>query len=141
MARGALSTWLLLVPLLASCAAVGNNMQGPLQPQAVAGPCRVKPFFLRGLRSVPVQMAVANTGQACTFTLINPALNVVVDAALLTGATQHGQAQTGLTQGARQAVVSYRPAPGYAGADRFDVTPEPGAVGITVNVTVAAGTS
>ena len=130
---------LLAVPLLASCSAVLNNTQGPLQPQSVTGPCKVQPFFLLGLRSVPTRMTVGNTGQACTFTLINPALNAVINAALLTGAAQHGQAQAGLTPGSRQAVVSYRPAPGYAGPDKFDVTLEPNAVGVTVDVTVQPG--
>ena len=127
---------LFVLPLLASCAAMERNAQGPLQPQSVAGPCHVQRFFLLGLRSVPTQMTIANTGQACAFTLINPALNVVINAALLTGAPTHGQAQAGLISGARQAFVSYTPAPGYAGPDKFDITLEPGAVGITVNVTV-----
>lgn len=121
---------------LTSCAALENNTQGPLQPQSTTGPCRIKPFFLLGLRSVPAEMTIANTGEACTFTLINPALNAVVNAALLTVAAQHGQAQSGLTSGGRQALVSYTPAPGYAGPDQFRVTLEPNAVGITMNVTV-----
>ena len=125
-----------VLPLLASCAAVESNTQGPLQPQSVSGPCQVKPFFLLRLRSVPAEMTVANTGQACTFVLINPALNVVVNAALLTGSAQHGQAQSGVISGARQASISYVPTPGYAGPDQFRVTLEPDAVGITVNVTV-----
>ncbi len=124
------------LPLLASCAAIENNTQGPLQPQSVSGPCRVKPFFLLGLRSVPAEMTIANTGQACTLVLINPALNVVVNAALVTGAAHHGQAQAGVTPGARQAIVSYTPAPGYAGPDTFSITLEPDAVGITMNVMV-----
>jgi hypothetical protein len=130
---------LLLAPLLASCAAMEANTQGPLQPQSVAGPCQVQRFFLLGARSVPTQMTVTNTGQACTFTLINPALNVVVSAALLSGAPTHGRAEAGLISGARQAAVSYTPAPGYVGPDKFDITLEPGAVGVTVNVTVQAG--
>ena len=124
------------LPLLASCASLENNTQGPLQPQAVSGPCQVKPFFLLGLRSIPAEMTIANTGQACTLTLINPALNVVVDAALVTGPAQHGRAQAGLISGARQALIAYTPAPGYVGADKFNVTLEPNAVGITMTVTV-----
>ena len=124
------------LPLLSSCAALESNNQGPLQPQAVSGPCDVKKFFFLGLRAVPVEMTVANTGQACTFVLINPALNAVVNAALLTVPAQHGQAQSGVTSGARQAVVSYVPAPGYVGHDTFTVTLEPNAVGMTVGVTV-----
>ena len=127
---------LLLLSLLASCAAMENNMQGPTQPQSIAGPCTVKRFFLLGFRSVPTPMAIANTGEACTFTLINPALNLVVDAALLTGRPAHGTATATLIGGARQVAVSYVPQPGYTGPDRFDVTLEPGAVGITVTVTV-----
>lgn len=131
----------LLVPLLllSSCAAMEANTQGPTQPQSIAGPCTVKRFFLLGFRSVPTEMTVAGTGQACTFTLINPALNQVVDAALLTGVPRHGVATAELIGGARQVAVSYTPQPGYAGPDRFDVTLEPGAVGITVHVTVTAG--
>ena len=125
-----------VLPLLASCAAMQNNTQGPLQPQTVSGPCQVKPFFLLGLRSVPAEMTIANTGQACTMLLINPALNVVVNAALLTAPAQHGQAQSAVTSGARQAFISYIPAPGYVGPDQFRVTLEPNAVGITMNVTV-----
>ncbi len=127
---------LLLLPLLAACAAAENNMQGPTQPQSLSGPCTVKRFFLLGFRSVPAQMVVAGTGQACTLTLINPALNVVVDAALLTGAARHGTATVELIGGARQVAVSYLPQPGYAGPDKFDITLEPGAVGVTFDVVV-----
>ena len=129
---------LLLAPLLASCAAIQANQQGPLQPQTVAGPCQVPKFFLLGLRSVPVQMTVSNAGQACSFTLVNPALNAVIDASLLTRLPAHGHAETGLVNGNRQAGVSYTPTPGYIGPDTFSVTLEPGAVGITVNVTVGS---
>ena len=127
---------LLLTPLLASCAAVANNTQGPLQPQAVFGPCQVQRFFFLGQRSVPTQMTVANNGQACTFTLVNVALNRVVDAALLTGAPAHGRAEANLISGNRQASVSYTPLPGYIGPDKFDITLEPDAVGVTINVAV-----
>lgn len=126
----------LLAPLLAGCANLAANTQGPLQPQSVSGPCQVERFFFLGLRSVPTTMTVANTGQACTFLLINPALNAVVDAALLTGPASRGRATSGVVNGGRQVAVSYVPAPGYAGSDRFSVTLEPGAVGITVNVVV-----
>ena len=127
-----------LSALLTSCAALRGNTQGPLQPQTVTGPCQVKPFFFLGLRSVPAQLSVTNTGEACTLLLVNPALNVVVDAALLTGPAQHGRATAGLTPGARQAVITYVPAPAYRGPDRFDITLEPGAVGVTFNVVVGA---
>ena len=121
---------------LSSCAALQSNTQGPLQPQTVTGPCQVKPFFFLGLRSVPAALTIANTGQACTLLLVNPALNVVVDAALLTGPAQHGIATAGVTSGARQAIVTYVPAPGYTGPDRFSVTLEPNATGVTFNVAV-----
>ena len=124
------------LPLLASCAAMRDNMQGPMQPQSIAGPCQVKRFFLLGLRSVPAEITVSNTGATCTFTLINPALDAVVDAALVTGLPAHGQARAERINGSRQAAVSYTPAPGYTGPDRFSITLEPNAVGITVNVTV-----
>ena len=125
--------------ILTSCAALEANTQGPMQPQTVAGPCTVKPFFLLGFRSVPAEMNINNTGQACTLTLIHPALSLPINASLLTGPAQHGQAQTGLISGARQAIVTYTPAPGYVGPDKFSVTLEPNAVGITMNVTVTQG--
>ena len=128
----------LLLPLLASCAGVEGHTQGPTQPQSTTGPCQVHQFFLLGFRSVPTRLTVANTGEACTFTLINPALNVVIDAALLTGRASHGVADVRLIGGNRQAEVLYRPAPGYVGPDRFDITLEPNAVGVTFNVDVQA---
>ncbi|HYZ64536.1 MAG TPA: hypothetical protein VE650_18955 [Acetobacteraceae bacterium] len=126
----------LIALLLASCADLEANTQGRVQPQAVSGPCQVQRFYLLGLRSVPTQMTVRNTGEACTFILINPALNVAIAAALVTGQPQHGRALAQLISGDRQAAVSYAPMPGYVGPDRFEVTLEPNAVGITVNVTV-----
>ncbi len=134
----AAASFVAVLPLLTSCAALENNSQGPMQPQSVSGPCEVKRFFLLSLRAVPAEMTIANTGQACTFTLVNPALNVVINAALPTGIPRHGQFQTSLTPGSRQAVVSYTPAPGYAGPDTFEVTLEPNAVSIKVNVTVTS---
>src|SRR5690242_6288010 len=103
---------ILLAPLLSSCAGAASNMQGPLQPQSINGPCQVKRFFFLDQRSVPTQMTIANTGQACTFTLVNPALNAVVNAALLTGAPSRGQASAAVVSTGRQAEVSYTPAPG-----------------------------
>lgn len=122
---------------LTSCAAFLDNNQGPLQPQMVSGPCEVKEFFFLALRSVPAEMTIRNTGEACTMTLVNPALNAVINAALLTGQPQHGRATSGLTPGSRQAVVTYVPQPGYTGPDKFDVTLQPNAVGITFNVMVS----
>jgi len=121
---------------LAACDAMRANTQGPVQPQATSGPCQVDRFFLLGLRSVPTTMTVANTGAACRFTLINPALNAVVDAALLTGLPRHGEAHADLISGNRQAEIIYTPVPGYTGPDTFSVTLEPGAVGVTVKVVV-----
>lgn len=133
-------TPLCLVPaLLGGCTGLPPYSQGPLQPQSVAGPCQVGHFFLLGYRSVPTTMTVANTGQACSFDVVNPALNAVIDAALLSGAASHGQASAAVVNGRRQVAVGYVPAPGYAGRDRFSVTLEPDAVGITVDVTVAPG--
>ncbi|MDT7949983.1 MAG: hypothetical protein RQ966_00615 [Acetobacteraceae bacterium] len=124
------------LPLLASCAGSGTYTQGPLQPQSLSGPCSVDRFFFLGNRSVPARLTIANTGQTCTFTLVNPALNAVINATLLTKPAQHGRAETSLISGARQVSVSYTPAPGYTGPDQFGVTLEPGATGITFNVTV-----
>lgn len=128
---------LLLIPLwCASCTGLARNDQGVLQPQTVSGPCQVKKFFLLGLRSVPTEMTVGNIGQACTFTLLNAALQIPLNAALVTGQPAHGRATADLITGRRQAEVSYFPQPGYAGPDSFSVTLQPNAVGVTVNVTV-----
>jgi hypothetical protein len=122
---------------LSSCGPLPQYSQGPLQPQAVSGPCDVKKFYLLSLLSVPTDLTIRNTGEACTMTLVNPALNAVINAALLSGRPTHGQATSGLTPGGRQAVVTYVPQPGYTGPDKFDVTLEPNAVGITFNVMVS----
>ena len=132
--------WRWLVPgvalLVGSCAGLARDDQGRLQPQTVRGPCEVKKFFLLGFISVDARMAVENTGEACRLTLLNPDLQATLSAALVTTPAGHGQAVAGLITLGRQAEVSYVPAPGYAGPDRFSVTLEPGAVGITVAVTV-----
>ena len=127
-----------LVPLLcaASCAGLDRNDQGRLQPQTVQGPCEVKKFFLLPLRSVPTDMTVSNAGPACTFTLFDLNLQVVLTAALVTEQPTHGTAAAELTVAGRRAAISYAPRPGYTGPDRFSVTLEPGAVGVTVNVAV-----
>ena len=83
-------------------------------------------------------MTVTNDGPACTFTLINPDLQIFNTAALITSQSSHGQADTGLVAGGTQAVVSYTPQPGYAGPDRFTVTLEPADRAVRVNVTVQA---
>ncbi len=128
---------LFLVPLwCASCAGLARNDQGVLQPQTVSGPCQVKKFFLLSLTSVPTEVTVGNTGQACTFTLLNPALQIALNAALVTGRPAHGQATATLITGRRQAEISYVPQPGYAGSDSFSITLEPNAVGVTFAVTM-----
>lgn len=128
---------LLLLPLwCASCAGLARNDQGVLQPQTVSGPCQVKKFFLLGLRSVPTEMTIGNTGQACTLTLLNPALQIALNAALVTGQPAHGRATAALISGRRQAEVSYVPQPGYAGPDSFSITLQPNAVGVTFAITV-----
>jgi hypothetical protein len=99
---------------------------GPLQPQTVQGPCQIKPFFLVGYSASPVQMSVNASGQACTFTLINPNLQAIQSDALITRQPSHGRAQAGLTNGGASAIVSYTPAPGYVGPDAFTATIEPG---------------
>ncbi len=131
---------LLLLPLItAACTGLDRNDQGNLQPQTVRGPCQVKKFFLLSLTTVHTDMTVGNVGGACTFTVLNPDLQVVINAGLVTGPASHGRASVGLAYGNRQAVVSYAPQPGYIGADRFSVTLEPNAIGITVDVTVQQG--
>lgn len=128
---------LLLLPLwCASCAGLARNDQGPLQPQAVRGPCQVKKFFILGTTSVHTEMTVGNTGEACTFTVFNPAQQIVVNAALVTSQPAHGRATAAVITSGRQAAVSYTPEPGYTGPDRFSVTFEPNDLGVTLAVTV-----
>lgn len=126
----------LLVPLCcASCAGLGQNDQGPLQPQTVSGPCQVKKFFILSQTSVPTALTVG-AGQACRFTLFNPDLQVVVNAALVTTQPTHGRATAEPVSGARQVAVTYAPQPGYTGSDRFAITVEPNDLGVTFNVSV-----
>ena len=128
---------LVLLPLLAaSCALPPGDAGGPLQPQGVTGPCQVKPFFFLSLRSVPAELTVRNTGEACTFTLVNYAFQTYLNAALVTMPASNGRATAELISGNFQALVTYVPRPGYTGPDRFSVTLEPNATGVTVNVTV-----
>jgi len=119
-----------------SCANLARNDQGRLQPQTVSGPCQVKKFFILGTTSVRTEMTVGNTGQACSFTLFNPDLQIVLSAALVTGQPAHGRATAELITAGRQAAVSYTPQPGYTGSDHFSVTLEPNDLGITLAVTV-----
>lgn len=120
----------------ASCAGLDRRDQGTLQPQTVDGPCQVTKFFLLGLTTVHTSLTAASTGQACRMTLINPALNAPVTAALVTVPAQHGLATAGLITGGYQAAITYTPQPGYAGPDRFSVTLEPADHAIAFAVTV-----
>ncbi len=125
------------IPLFfASRAGLSRNDQGPLQPQTVSGPCQVKKFFILGFTSVWTEMTVGNVGQACSFTIFNPDLQIVLTAALVTGQPTHGRATAALTTLGRQAAVSYIPQPGYTGPDQFSITLEPNDHGMTVAVTV-----
>ena len=81
-------------------------------------------------------MRGGNTGQACSLTLLNADLQVALNAALVTGQPAHGRATADLITGRRQAAVSYIPQPGYTGPDRFSITLQPNALGVTFNVTV-----
>ncbi len=126
-----------LLPLVAtSCAGLATNDQGRLQPQTVSGPCQVSKFFLERYISNSSTMTVANTGAACSFTLLNPAAQIILNAALVTTQPQHGQATAAVISGRVQAGVSYTPQPGYAGPDAFAVTLEPNDAVVTVHVVV-----
>ncbi len=130
----------LLVPLaLASCADLARNDQGLLQPQAVAGPCQVKKFYVLTFTAVHTQMTVGNVGQACSFTIFNPDLQIVLTNGLVTSQPSHGSATVNLPALGRQAAVSYTPQPGYSGPDQFSITLEPHDVAVSVAVTVQAG--
>lgn len=127
----------LLVPLFsASCAGLDRNDQGNLQPQTVSGPCQVKKFFILSQTAVRTDMTVGNVGQACRFTLFNPDLQIVLNAALVTGQPAHGRATAELITLGRQAAVSYVPQPGYTGPDQFSITLEPNDFAVIVAVTV-----
>ena len=116
----------LALPLAtASCAGLDRVDQGTLQPQTVSGPCQVKKFFLVNFTAVPTDLTATAGGPACSFTLINPDLQIFNTAALVTEQPSHGQATAGLLRGGVQAGVSYTPAPGYTGKDSFTVTLEP----------------
>ncbi len=128
----------LTAPLLAaSCAGLQPDSPGALQPQAIQGSCTVKKFYLLNLTAVHTDMAVRNDGLPCSFTILNPNLQIVTTAALVTEPAAHGQAgaSTG-GYGVRQALASYTPQRGYAGPDHFTVTLEPNDRAISVAVTV-----
>ena len=128
---------LTVTPLVAaSGAGLARDDQGLLQPQTVRGPCQVKKFYILSTTTVRTNMTVSNVGQACRFTIFNPALQVVLNAALVTGQPAHGLATAELITAGRQAEISYTPQPGYTGPDSFSITLEPNALGVTLAVTV-----
>ena len=120
--------------MMAGCAGLGRDDPGRLQPQTVSGPCDVKKFFLLARTAVHTDMTLHNTGEACTFTAINPNLQAFPTAVLVTGLPVHGQVTAGLTNGGRSAIVAYKPQPGYQGEDRFTITIEPDDHAIAVAV-------
>lgn len=124
----------LCLPLLASCTGLDRNDQGVLQPQTVSGPCTVGKFYLLALTAVHTDMQAA-AGEACTFSILNPALNAVPTAALVTARPAHGTATAALTGGG-QVVASYTAAPGYSGTDAFTITIEPNDHAVAVRVRV-----
>ena len=127
----------LWAPLLcASCAGLASNDQGNLQPQTVHGPCTVKKFLILSQTAVHTDMVVGNVGQACSFTIFNADLQIVLDAALVTGQPSHGRATAERITAGRQAEVSYTPQPGYTGSDQFSITLEPNDLAVVVAVTV-----
>ena len=123
--------------LAAASIAVGGA--GPTQPQSVTGPCRVKEFFIVGFGTSNTDMDV-NGPQSCTFTVINPDLQVFQSAALITTPPTHGQASAGLVNGGTSAAISYIPAPNFTGTDRFTATIEPSDKAVVVTVRVGAAT-
>ena len=128
---------LLLLPLAVSaCAGLDRNDQGRLQPQTVAGPCQVKKFYILPITAVHTSMTIGNTGAACSITLFNPDLQVVLTNALVTEPPAHGRATAELITLGRQAGVSYTPQPGYLGPDQFSITLEPHDLAVVVAVSV-----
>ncbi len=119
----------------ASCAGLDRNDQGRLQPQTVSGPCQVKKFYILGTTTVRTSLTVANSGGACSFTIFNPDLQIVLNAALVSTPASHGVATVGLTNLGRQAQISYAPQPGYTGPDQFVVTLEPNDLSMAFAVT------
>ncbi len=136
MVRSLRSLGLLLALFAASCADLARNDQGQLQPQTVSGPCQVKKFFILSQTAVHTDLTVANVGQACSFTIFNPDLQIVLSAALVTQQPDHGRATAALVTAGRQAEISYVPQPGYAGPDKFSITLEPNDLAVTLAVTV-----
>lgn len=118
------------------CAQLASNTQGPLQPQSVAGPCQVKPFFLLAYTAEPTTLTVTGAGQTCSLVLLNPDLQVFPSATIVSQPPLHGVAAAALTNGGRSPLITYTPQPGYAGPDRFTVTIEPNDHAIAFAVTV-----
>lgn len=122
--------------LLLGASVLGLAGFGPTQPQSVTGPCHVRQFFIVALGTSNTTMRTT-ADQACAFTLFNPDLQQFQTAALVTRPPLHGQARAGLLQGGRMAEVSYRPAPGFVGRDRFTATIEPADKVVIVTVSVS----
>ncbi len=126
-----------VLPILStSCAGLDRNDRGSLQPQTVRGPCQVEKFFILGSTAVPAEMTVGNVGDACTITIFNPDLQIVLNAALIAPQPAHGSATASLITLGRQVEVSYTPQLGYGGPDRFGLTMEPNGRTVTFFVTV-----
>ena len=87
-------------------------------------------------RQVARFSAGVNTGQSCTLLLYNWALNLTLSSALVSAPPSHGRAEAAVVNTGRQVGVSYTPAPGYAGPDRFTAIWWPFGSGIVVDVTV-----
>jgi hypothetical protein len=119
-------------------AGLGLAAFSPTQPQSVVGPCQVKSFFIVALGTSNTTMTVEGP-QACQFTLLNPDLQLFQSAAWITTPPKHGQAQATLIEGGRSAAVTYTPAPGYTGPDRFTATIEPNDKAVIVTVAVRGG--
>ena len=96
----------------------------------------MKKFFLLRQTAVHTTMTIANTGAACSITILNPDIQAFVNAALVTERPQHGQATAGVLQNGVQAGASFQPVPGYRGPDHFTVTLEPNDHAISVAVAV-----
>jgi hypothetical protein len=84
-------------------------------------------------------MTVGNAAEACTITIFNPDLQIVINAATIAPQPAHGRASTSLIMLGRQVEVSYTPQPGYHGPDGFGLTMEPNALTVTFFVTVQPG--
>lgn len=135
-ARDALRRAAIAVPLIcAACTNPGAATQGTAQPQSISGPCTVGRFFIEPYSTSNTDMVVNGVAQTCRFTLFNPDLQLVQNAALLTENPTHGRAQVDLINGDRMVAISYAPAPGYVGPDRFTATIEPGDKTVRVSVT------